>query len=319
MDRRLESIRLLLKSGADASLSDTRGRTVLDYAAVSDDFVVLMRELITTKGLLPTKVSLIHSALQLARAHGAGMTVSLLLPLLFDSSENTDTAWSDREDVVLASRKKSTTFGKRDVLSTRGGPVVSLEHLRNDSQLHSAVRDASLDAVQELLASATTEAFDVNDVTIDGDTALHLAIYALEEAARKDNKEQSWALERIIETLLEHVNIEAENAFNEKAIHLAVRLIPDRHEALIAILEASIRSDVDVRTVRIPEAQQCLQSALTGERRCSARLVEVLLEGGASGLQPIGYDDLRLPREVAQQEELDEDVVEVLLRWEESL
>jgi hypothetical protein len=47
--------------------------------------------------------------------------------------------------------------------------------------------------------------------------------------------------------------------------------------------------------------------------------VEVLLEGGASGLQPIGYGDSRLPREVAQQEELDENVVEVLLRWEESL
>jgi ankyrin repeat protein len=319
MERRLESIRLLLKSGADASLSDSRGRTVLDYAAVSDDFLVLMRELITAKGLLPTKVPLFHSALQLARAHGAEMTVELLLPLLSNSSEHMDIALSDRRDVDLASLEQSTTAGKRDMLPTQDGEVVSVAHLRNYSQFHSAVRDASLDSVQNLLASETTGALNVNDVTIDGDTALHLAIYALAEAARNDNHKQCQALERIIEALLEHVNIEAENAFNEKAIHLATRLIPDRYEALTAILEASIRSDVDVRTIRIPEAQQCLRSALTGERRCSARLVEVLLEGGASGLQPIGYGDSRLPREVAQQEELDENVVEVLLRWEESL
>jgi ankyrin repeat protein len=318
MDRRLESVRILLKSGADAGLSDSKGRTVLDYAAVSDDFGGVMRELITAKGLLPTKVSLLHSALHLARAHKAEITVALLLPLLSNDSENVDTAFSKQRDADLASWKESTTAGKRDVLPTRGGPVISVEHFRNYSQLHSAVRDASLDAVRELLASASTEAFDVNEVTIDGDTALHLAIYALAEAARKDNQEQCRALGRIIETLLEHVNIEAENAFNEKAIHLAARLIPDRHEALIAILEVSIRSDVELRTVRIAEAQQCLQSALTRERRCSARLVEVLLEGGASGLQPISYHDSRLPREVALQEELDEGVVEVLLRWEES-
>jgi AcrR family transcriptional regulator len=174
--------------------------------------------------------------------------------------------------------------------------------------------------VRKLLASATEEALDVNDTTIDGDTALHLAIRALAEAAREDDHKQCLVLERIIETLLEHVDITAENAFNEKAIHLAARLIPDdRYEALVAILEASIRSGMDVSSIRIANPQRCLQAALTGVHRCSARLVEVLLEGDASVFQPFGYDSSRLPRVVAQREGLDRNVMDVLLKWEEGL
>jgi ankyrin repeat protein len=323
MNRRLESVRTLLEYGADAGLLDSRGRTVLHYAAVSDDFSEVMCELVKAKGLSPTRVDLLHSALQVARAYGAETTVALLLPLLSGAASNSssemDTASSERRSSDLAHWKESTTAGKRDVPPTRCDPVVSVAHPLNYNQLHSAVRDASLDAVQKLLASPTNEALDVNDTTIDGDTALHLAIRTLEEAAREDDQQQCLALERIIETLLEHVDIGAENAFNEKAIHLAARLIPgDRYKTLIAILEASIRSDVDVRAIRIAQVQWCLQVALTGERRCSARLVEVLLEGGASVFQPLGWDS-PLPRVIAQQEGLDRDVLGVLLRWEESL
>jgi ankyrin repeat protein len=324
MYRRLESVRILLKFGADAGLSDSRGRTVFHYAAVSDDFSEVMRELINAKGFLPTRVSLSHSALQLARAHGAEMTVALLLPLLSgavsNKSSNMDTASPERRGADLAPWTESTTASKRDMLPTRGSPPVSVAHLLNYNQLHSAVRDASLDAVRKLLASATEEALDVNDTTIDGDTALHLAIRALAEAAREDDHKKCLVLERIIEALLEHVDITAENAFNEKAIHLAARLIPDdRYEALVAILEASIRSGVDVSSIRIANPQRCLQAALTGEHRCSARLVEVLLESGASVFQPFGYDSSRLPRVFAQKEGLDKDVLDVLLKWEEGL
>ena len=173
--------------------------------------------------------------------------------------------------------------------------------------------------MRKLLASTINGALDANEMTIDGDTAFHLAIYPLAEAAREDNHKQCLVLERIIETLLGHVDIKAENTFNKKAIHLAARLIPDKYKALIAILDASIRSDMDVRTIRMAEAQHCQQSALTGELHCSAQLAEVLLEGGASIFHSVGSGDLRLPCVVAQQEGLDEDVMDVLLQWEEGL
>lgn len=323
MDRRLESVRTLLNSGADAGLSDSRGRTVLHYAAFSDDFSGVTRELVKVKGHLPTRVHQSHSALQLAQAHGAEMTVALLAPLLAGAESNgsrgMDTASSGCRATDLAPLTKPTTAGKPDVLPTGGGPVVSVAHILNYNRLHSAVRNASLDTVEKLLAPATNKALDVNEATFDGDTALHLAIHALAEAVGEDDEERCMALEHMIEALLERVDIEAENALHEKSIHLAARLVPDRHEALLAILEASIRSGMDLRTIRLAEAQQYLQSALTGERRCSAQLVEALLKCGASVFQPAGYGDSRLPRVVAQQEGLDEDVIDVLLQWEEGL
>jgi ankyrin repeat protein len=260
-----EAFAMMIKFGASVDSCDSRRRTVLHYAAAKSDFTSAVARIIDGGGKVDVKDQDGRTPLHIAAIHGCDEIARLMLlaadPVITELRDNDyqtalELAMICQNDSfvrVLAEYKglhemvrqgQDLTPGAASGTETGLEPVEGKFRILNYQRLHLAVHRGIKDHVKALLLSETE---DCNAVTIDGNTALHLALQSLQSlyvgvmTTCEEFDDERDNLKSIIYELITHhwVDINLRNHAHETALDLAKALAIPEHRLCLAIREVA--------------------------------------------------------------------------------
>ena len=245
------SVKLLLETGVDPNISDTRGRTSLHFAAYGCPTNGILHEIINHKTYLNAQDLSGYTALFLACVHRQQGSVKILL----EAGANTNIANKDGSTSLHAA-----VYGNcnKKILRTLidHGAYVDAKNEKNLTSLLLACSRRNIGAINVLLKAGA----DVNIVGVVGDTCLHRAISA------DCNKE-------VLQAIINHgANVDATNKWNESSLLLAC------DEGNIDAINVLFSAGADVNIVDAV-GETCLHKAISAD--CSRKVLQTIINHGA--------------------------------------
>ena len=246
-----DAFELMTRFGASIDCCDSRGRTVLHYAAAKADLTPIVAKIVNEGGRADVTNEDGRTPLHISAIHGCHEIARLLLlkadPVTIELRDNDHRTALELAVIcqngsfarVLAEHKglddtvpcgQELTPGTSSGIETQLEPGEGKYRILKYQKLHLAVHRGRRDRVRGLLLSGTQ---DCNAVTVDGNSALHLALQLLQSLYSGTSKEFAVKrnnLKSIIYELLAHrrVDVNLRNHAHETVLDLAKALaIPE--------------------------------------------------------------------------------------------
>jgi ankyrin repeat protein len=309
-DKVSEAFDAMISCGALVNCIDGWKRTILHYAASKANSAPIVSEIMDKGGRTDAQDGDGRSPFHIAAIHGCDEVAKRLLPEakpeILELRDNDDrTAWqlaklcgNDNVADLIAvhmsahginSQEQEHRTEHADDVDTITQAIARKHSVLKYQELHLAVQHRQQDRVKELLRRGTE---DCNAVTIDGNTALHLALQLRELKILGEIDLEVKTLKGIIHELIAHdqVDVSLRNHAHKTPLDILHAFGSD--ELLFAMMEKTWTTNTALEIMHaIPEMHYKLKNALEAREHpfkpLTPKLLRILFSHGADVFREI--------------------------------